>query len=188
MGKTRVFWVVIAIMLMSMLMMGGYVIYQSSVVVAGADEEVSLLNQIVDLQRKNSILQSQNLILNSQTVQITQNLQSFATVEELQSFASSNLLSSNVGDSSDVCVEIMMIARQQGFWMGIMPKKVIDDQWSDKYVYTPRVYQGGRDSFIPNNYYDSYLRIVNIAVVGDGNLYTVESGMVVYAGSMSANF
>lgn len=195
----------------------GLIIYQSKV--ADMDSRIVVLNnQITALQSQNFSLQSQNLALNTQVNQLmierdkAKNLKSFASVTELQSFLVNNA-GYNLSDSSDACVRLMLTAKNQGYWIGLMPKQTIsylnnipysrdynynsncsncnncnDCSYSHSSLFTNSSLFTYRNNY--NNYNDyvvSYSGVVNVAVVGH-DLYIIESGRVVYAVSMSSSF
>jgi len=186
----------------------GWMIYQNKV--SDMDSRIVGLNgQISSLQSQNSFLQSQNSVLMIQTNQLnadltkSKNLRSFASVEELHSFLTNNagyIFNSN--DESDVCIKRMLAAQDRGYWMGLMPKQtsyynsnLYYNNYNNYNYYdanTPWI-QGneGTYRFFNNNYSSmgsSYSGVVNVAVVNGRDLYTIESGVAVYAGSMSTGF
>jgi len=212
MKNDRVLRIVIAVfvVLVCLLAMMGYFVYRDQIFAlqSESNHSVAILNgQIVSLQSQNAILQTQNSVLNSQISQIiselekTKNLKTFASVEELRSFVSNNAgynFVSGVYDSSDSCIKMMMAAKNQGYWMGLMPKQIVSYYNYNNYDYydysnTPWINEGDTRTYRYFNYSSpiasfSYGGVINVTVVGGRDLYTVESGAVAYVGSMSVGF
>ena len=209
--KANVILYIVIVVLVCLLAVVGYFAYQSQIATLQLEmnNKISLLNgQIVSLQSQNAILQTQNSVLNSQISQIiselekTKNLKTFASVEELRSFVSNNVgynFGSSVYDSSDSCIKMMMTARNQGYWMGLMPKMTSYSNYPN-YNYYNNDYYDLNTSWIRGNegtyrffnsvpsISSSYSGVINVAVVNSRDFYTIESGVIIYVGSMSAGF
>jgi hypothetical protein len=221
MNKSNVIWYSVIAVLVCLVCGMGYMIYQNKI--ATMDNSIVGLNsQITNLQAQTFSLQSQNSALNSQINQLmierdkAKNLKTFVSVEELRSFIANNAgynFGSSVYDNSDVCVKIMLAARNQGYWMGLMPKQTISyynaplredyyynnsncgncnncNNCNDYFYYSSRPSISYYNNSLYRNYnnYSSFSGVVNVAVVGGRDLYTIESGTVIYAGSMSTGF
>ena len=224
MNKNNVIWYSVVAVLVCLVCGMGYMIYQNKI--ATMDNSIVGLNsQITGLQNQNSSLQSQNLALNSQMNQLmierdkAKYSKTFTSVEELRSFVANNAgynFGSSSYDNSDVCIKIMLAARNQGYWMGLMPKQTVsfispwNSSWNDysynncnncnncsncsncndcSYSSHPSVsYYNNNVYRNYSNYSSSFSGVINVAVVGGRDIYTIESGTVIYAGSMSTGF
>lgn len=192
----------------------GLVIYQNKI--SDMDGRiVALNNQIVALQAENYALNSRGVATAAQINQLTlerdkaKNIRAFVNVEELRSFLSNNSgynFGANVYDNSDVCVKMILAAKNQGYWMGLMPKQNEYYRWyedryysdsKDRYYTDPNtswIYEGDRYYSLPSyySYYGygnySFSKVVNVAIVGSRDIYTIESGVATYVGSMAVGF
>lgn len=217
--KNIILYAIIAILVVCVIGMG-VIVYQNKI----SDMDVKIValnNQVSTLQSQNLTLQSQSLALKSQIDQLTselsknRNLRTFSSVEELRSFLVNNAgynfgLS---GDGSGVAMSLMTSAKNQGYWMGLMPKQTewrnyIDpypyEDWQDwqspswrSYSNTPWILDGDNNDryYVPynnNRYvynnYSSFGGVINVTVVGGNLLYTIENGIAIYAGTMSTGF
>ena len=187
----------------------GWMIYRDM------DNRIAGLNsQISILQTEKATLQSQNYAAAlSTSTQINQlnrdlnqskNLKTFASIEDLRSFLANNAgynFGSSAYDNSDTCIKMILAAKNQGYWMGLMPKQTVyynqgfynnNEDYNSYYdSNTPWIHDNGGTYRFFNNYISSsasYGAVVNVAVVNGRDIYTIESGVATYAGSMSTGF
>jgi hypothetical protein len=120
-----------------------------------ADAQISTLNNTLT---KTS---NENIQLKTES-----NLKSFTTLKELQRFLKDAKAPKEVTDStyaSETCIALMREAKEKGYWLGITAVNTTDENYWKAYV---------RDR---SGATDIKWHIFNVAVVGDSDLYIIDS-------------
>ena len=96
----------------------------------------------------------------------TSNLKSFTTLKELQRFLKDAKAPKEVDSNtyaSETCIALMREAKEKGYWLGITAINTTDENYWKAYL---------RDR---NGATDVKWHIFNIAIVGDSDIYLVDS-------------
>jgi uncharacterized coiled-coil protein SlyX len=123
--------------------------------ISSKSTQISTLN---DTLTKTS---NENVILKSQA-----NLKSFTTLKELQRFLKDAKAPKEVDSNtyaSETCIALMREAKEKGYWLGITAVNTTDENYWKAYV---RDRKGATDI---------KWHIFNLAIVGDSDIYLVDS-------------
>jgi hypothetical protein len=124
-------------------------------------DNVSNVNLIQSLNDTNTKLTNDNVKLQAQS-----NLKSFTTLKELQRFLKDAQAPKDVTSNtyaSETCIALMREAKEKGYWLGITAINTTDENYWKAYV---------RDR---SGATDVKWHIFNLAIVGDSDIYLVDS-------------
>ena len=122
------------------------------------DANINLIQSLNDSLTKTS---NENIALKQ-----TSNLKSFTTLKELQRFLKDAKAPKEVDSNtyaSETCISLMREAKEKGYWLGITAVNTTDENYWKAYL---------RDR---NGATDVKWHIFNVAIVGDSDIYLVDS-------------
>jgi hypothetical protein len=129
---------------------------------------VPTLSKLNDFQSKISTLNDDNTRLSNENIELyaKANLKSFENAKTLERFLKNSptiKASDPYGYASETCVKLMREAKESGYWLGITAINT-----SDESIY---------DAMLKKQYgtYDGTWHVFNIAIVGDADIYLVDS-------------
>jgi len=146
----------IAVIILSILILAfGAIVYIQSSAISDYKSHISTLND------DNTALTNENIALHAKA-----NLKSFENTKTLERFLKGSMAikkSDPYGYASESCIELMKEARDSGYWMGLTSINA-----SDESIYSAMLRR--QKGYEPTTWH-----VFNVAIVGDADIYLVDS-------------